>query len=309
MKFSVQLPTDRVAQGDEFVSLRAIHEMAAAVERAGFDACYVTEHPFPDDAWLAGGGHHSLDPFVALTAAAAATTSLRLHTNILVLAYRNPFLTAKSVASLDAVSGGRVIVGVAAGYLEGEYAALGADFANRNAVTDEALVAMKRAWTGESVEGQGHGYRAVGNTMLPKPVQQPHPPIWVGGNAAAAIRRAATHAQGWSPFPLPAAYRGRTRTAAIESVEDLGEKIRAFRATAAELGRTEPLDVNFVPFGRAMNSQEPLDVPAFRDQLAALASVGVTWVSVGLPGKTRAAYLESVEHFGDEVIAAGGAAR
>ena len=77
--------------------------------------------------------------------AATTTRTLRLRTNILVLAYRNPFLTAKAVASLDAVSGGRVILGVAAGYLEGEYRALGADFAHRNEITDEALVAMKRA--------------------------------------------------------------------------------------------------------------------------------------------------------------------
>ena len=117
MKFSVQLPTDRVEHGDEFTSADAIAEMAEAIERAGFDACWVTEHPFPSDEWMASGGHHSLDPFVALTAAAMVTRRLRLHTNIIVLPYRNPFLTAKSIASLDTVSGGRVIMGVAAGYL------------------------------------------------------------------------------------------------------------------------------------------------------------------------------------------------
>ena len=126
MKFSLQLPTDRVEHGDEFTSAGAIAELAEAIAAAGFDACWVTEHPFPSDEWMATGGHHSLDPFVALTAAAVATKTLRLHTNILVLPYRNPFLTAKAAASLDVVSGGRVIVGVAAGYLEGEYAALGA---------------------------------------------------------------------------------------------------------------------------------------------------------------------------------------
>ena len=111
MHFSVQLPTDRVERGSEFMSRDAVVAMARAVERAGFDACYVTEHPFPSDAWLASGGHHALDPFV----------------------------TAKAIASLDALSERRVIVGVAAGYLEDEYEALGADFAHRNAVTDEAL--------------------------------------------------------------------------------------------------------------------------------------------------------------------------
>jgi alkanesulfonate monooxygenase SsuD/methylene tetrahydromethanopterin reductase-like flavin-dependent oxidoreductase (luciferase family) len=117
MRFSIQLPTDRVEQGDEFVSRDAIIEMARAVEHAGFDACYVTDHPAPAASFLEGGGHHALDPFVALSLAAAATERLRLHTNILVLPYRNPLLTAKAIASLDAVSGGRVIMGVAAGLM------------------------------------------------------------------------------------------------------------------------------------------------------------------------------------------------
>jgi probable F420-dependent oxidoreductase len=302
VKFSVQLPTDRVEQGDEFVSAEAIAEMAGGIERAGFHACYVTEHPFPADAWLESGGHHSLDPFVALTAAAAATKRLLLHTNILVLAYRNPFLTAKSVASLDAFSAGRVIMGVAAGYLEDEYRALGADFECRNEVTDEALVAIKRAWSERSVTLAGRDYEATGNTMLPRPMQRPHPPIWIGGNSMMAIRRAVRHGQGWSPFPVPAAYAGRTRTAAIEDVSALGARIGVMRDIAKSEGREEPLDVNFVPFGRGMNSTGALDVPALRDQFAELEAAGVTWVSVGLPGKSRAAYLESVEQFGEDLI-------
>ena len=153
MRFSAQLPTDRVAKGAEFTSAAAIGEMARALEAAGFDAVYATEHPFPPEAWLAAGGHHALDPFVVLAAAAMATSHLRLHTNVLVLAYRNPFLTAKAVASLDAVSGGRVIAGVAAGYLEGEFGALGADFEHRNDVADAAISAMKQVWSGEPVPG------------------------------------------------------------------------------------------------------------------------------------------------------------
>ncbi len=303
MRFSVQLPTDRVEQGAEFTSAEAISEVAGAIERAGFDACFVTEHPFPADDWLAMGGHHALDPFVALAAAAVATRKLRLHTNVLILAYRNPFLTAKSIASLDALSSGRVIAGVAAGYLEGEYRALGAEFCARNEITDEALVAMKRAWSGESVHLEGRGYRAAGNTMLPRPVQVPHPPIWVGGNSRRAMRRAVQHAQGWSPFPLPARFSRRTRTAAIDSIEDLRDKITYLKDYAKSVGRRVPLDVIFIPFGRAMNSPEKLQPPALREQIAELESVGVNWVSLGLPGRSRAAYLESVERFGAEVIA------
>jgi probable F420-dependent oxidoreductase len=303
VKFSVQLPTDRVERGDEFTSVSAIAEMAQAIERAGFDACYVTEHPFPPDAWLETGGHHSLDPFVALTAAAVVTRRLLLHTNILVLPYRNPFLTAKSIASLDAVSGGRVIMGVAAGYLEGEYAALGADFDDRNAVSDEALVAMKQAWQGESTKCDGRDYRVDGNTMLPRPHQLPHPPIWIGGNTKIAMRRVALHGQGWSPFPLPAEFAPRTRTAAIESPEDLRDKISYLKEYAKSVGRSDRIDVNFVPFGHGMNSQRPLDAAGFREQVKELEDAGVTWLSLGVPGESRGDYLESVARFGREVIA------
>ena len=303
MRFSVQIPSDRVERGSEFSSAEAIAELALSSEAAGFDAGYVTEHPLPTDAWLASGGHHALDPFVALSVAAAATTRLLLHTNILVLPYRNPFLTAKSVASLDAVSGGRVIAGVAVGYLEGEYRALGADFERRNEIGDEALVAIKLAWKGESFRFQGRGFEAEGNTALPAPVQSPHPPIWVGGNSRRAMQRSAEYAQGWSPFPLPPRATRRTRTTAIETPAQLGEKIRWMQDYAREIGRSEPLDVNFVPFGRNMNSPEPLDIDAFHEQLRALADVGVTWVSVGMPGQNRAAYCDDLARFGEQVIA------
>src|SRR5690606_34699015 len=94
----------------------AIIQMAQTMEKAGFDATYVTDHPAPSSRWLAGGGHATLDPFVALSVAGATTKTLQLHTHILVLAYRNPFVVAKSVASLDALSGGRVILGIGTGY-------------------------------------------------------------------------------------------------------------------------------------------------------------------------------------------------
>jgi probable F420-dependent oxidoreductase len=240
---------------------------------------------------------------VSLTAAAAATRSLLLHTNILVLPYRNPFLTAKSVASLDVVSGGRVIMGVAAGYLEGEYAALGADFGDRNEITDEYLDAIKQAWRGESVTLEGRGFCAGGNTMRPAPAQSPHPPIWVGGNSKMAMRRAAEHAQGWSPFPIAEAFASRARTASIETTADLGERIQYLRDYAKSIGRSGHYDVNFVPFGSQMNSQAPLDSKAFREQAAELEAVGVTWLSMGVPGRSRAEYVDSIARFGAEVIA------
>ena len=190
-----------------------------------------------------------------------------------------------------------------AGYLEGEYAALGANFEDRNAITDEALVAMKQAWRGESAKLDGRDFQVAGNTMLPPPMQQPHPPIWVGGNTRIAMRRAADHAQGWSPFPIAGEYAGRTRTASIENPNDLRERIEYLNGYAKSIGRREGLDVNMVPFGSRMNSQKPLDPVAFREQVAELESVGVTWMSLGVPGRSRAEYLDSIAQFGADVIA------
>jgi probable F420-dependent oxidoreductase len=303
VRFSGQLPTERVSKASELAGAAAIGEMARALEDAGFDAGYATEHPIPPEAWLAAGGHHALDPFVALTAAAAATERLRLHTNVLVLPYRNPFLTAKAAASLDVVSGGRLILGVATGYLEGEFEALGADFAERNAVSDDALLAIQLAWTGGIVTRRGPGYRADGNRMLPPPVQRPHPPIWVGGNSRLALRRAAEHGQGWSPFPVSAELSQRTRTARLETFEELAARIQELREHAAQRGRREPLDVIFIPFGQGMSPRELPDPDAFCEQAQRLAGIGVTWLSVGLPSPSRAGYCENAARFGETVIA------
>src|ERR1700722_9666518 len=188
MRISLGLPTDRLDRAAEFVTGDAIAEISRAAEVAGFDAVYVTEHPIPETQWKDSGGHHALDPFVALSFAAAATTSLRLQTHLCVLPYRNPFLTAKVVASLDTLSGGRVILGVGAGYLKGEFDALGVEFAERNDLTDEAIVTMKQTWAGQAVTVTGRHFRAESNVALPVPAQRPNPPIWVGGNSKRAIR-------------------------------------------------------------------------------------------------------------------------
>src|SRR6478752_3449164 len=218
MRFTIGLPTDHVGHAAEFVTGEAVMACARAAEEAGFDACFVTDHPAPDIKWLAGGGHHALDPFVALSFAAAATTRIRVQTHILVLPYRNPLLTAKSVLSLDVLSGGRVILGVAPGYLKPEFAALGVDFDERNELTDEAIDVMRRIWTDDEVATEGRHFRTRGTTMLPHPPQQPHPPIWIGGNSTAAIRRAVDRAQGWVPFPNPGGLTSRVRTPALSNV-------------------------------------------------------------------------------------------
>jgi probable F420-dependent oxidoreductase len=303
MRFSVQLPTEKVEPDHEFLSAAAIAEMARAAETAGFDACFVTDHPMPDDRFLGSGGHHSLDPFVALSFAAAATTRMRLLTYVLVLPYRNPFLTAKAATSLDVLSGGRLLLGVAAGYLEGEFAALGADFDERNERTDEAINAIKRAWTEDGVHLEGKRFKAVGNTMRPRPLQRPHPPIWVGGNSKRAIRRAVELGDGWLPFPAPRRLARYIRTASMETLSDLEKGIAYAREHAAAIGRSAPLDISFVPFGLEMFGEGTLEPNRFLEQVAELERMGVTWLAVTLSCDSPAEYCERVNAFGEQILA------
>ena len=303
MRFSIQFPTDRVDAGPEFCSQEAIAQMARQTENSGFHACYVTDHPFPTDDWLDSGGHHAMDPLVSLSAVAMATSHLRLHTNILVLPYRNPFITAKAIASLDVISGGRVIMGIAAGYLRGEYLALGADFDARSERVDEALFAIKKAWNGETVKLKGHDYEVTGNTMLPRPLQQPHPPIWVGGNSQLAMRRVAELADGWSPFPVAARTGQRMNAATLDTLAALARKIGYLRSHADRIGRTRPIDICFTPFGHGMNSRQPLEPERFLEQVAALEALGVNYLAIGMYANSRAHYCEWVDWFGSEVMA------
>jgi probable F420-dependent oxidoreductase len=303
MKLTVQLPTHRVDAHEEFGTAAAIAGVARAIEAAGFDATFVTDHPFPSDRFVQeAGGHQALDPFVALSFVAAATTRLKLQTHVLVLPYRNPFLTAAAVASLDAASGGRVIAGVAAGYLKDEFEALGADFANRGAYCDEALRAIRAAWTEDRVRFEGSGYRARGHTLWPKPAQRPHPPIWVGGNSRAAIRRAVELGDGWLPIPAPPTMARFIRTASITGPDDLRERLSYARTHAARVGRMQPLDICCAPFGAVVAGTGVPDPVAARAAVAQLDDIGVTWAALTVPARTRA-------EFCDRVTAVGSALR
>ena len=301
MQFTLGLPTDHIEQ-PEFFTASAVMQMAQVAEGAGFGAVNVTDHPFPPAEWVAAGGHHDLDPIAALAFAAAATTTIRLHTNIYVAAYRNPFLSAKSVATLDTLSGGRVIFGVGAGYLTPEFAALGVPFERRGARLDRALEAIVHAWTGQPVTAATDEWEATGNQLLPLPASRPHPPIWIGGNSEAAMRRVARVGQGWIPFPAGKTMAKRVRTTALASVGDLAERIGALRTYRADAGRAdEPLDVCCTPFSNPYQQQRH-DLSALEQEVYELAAAGVTWMCIYLPATDLASYLQEIERFGELVI-------
>ncbi len=163
---------------------------------------------------------------------AGCTQRLRLGTHVLILPYRNPVLTAKVLATLDVLSGGRVILGAGVGWMEEEFQALKLDtFAARGPVTDEYIRLFKELWTKEEPEFQGKYYQLSGAGFYPKPVQKPHPPIWIGGHTGPAIRRAAELGDGWLPIGL--------RPPAILEPEELAGKIARLRTLTRRAGRPE----------------------------------------------------------------------
>jgi probable F420-dependent oxidoreductase len=169
------------------------------------------KHPSMGDA---------LETFSILGVVAGATERLRLVTSVLVLPYRNPVLTAKMAASLDVLSGGRLTLGVGAGWLKEEFEALNSPAFNaRGAVTDEWITIFKQLWSQSPASFNGRFYRYSDIRCEPFPVQKPHPPIWVGGRSRAALRRTARHGDGWHPrsAPLPPSHCRRKRCARIST--------------------------------------------------------------------------------------------
>ncbi len=300
MKFTMAIPLGDITPG-EFQTPQAVREMSLALENAGIDACYVTDHPAPDAAWLQQGmGHDALDPFSAFAFVAAATTRLRMHTNIVVMAYRNPFLTAKSAATLQVLSGGRLILGVGAGYQKAEFEALGVDFHKRGKIFDESLEVIRMAWAGGPVVFKGMHFEAHGNE--PRPVPDPAPPIWIGGGSDKAVSRAARWGDGWCPFFAAPTMSALNRDTGIHTVEQLGEKIAMLQDLRAKAGKSGAFDIAIGPRAKLRYLQAG-GADDYLEAVRELAEVGVTWAMVEPPHQSRANYLENVQWFGEEVIA------
>lgn len=185
---------------------RVAARVAKAAEAAGFESLWAGEHvvlpdpqappsPLPPLAAM-------LDPTVALAFLAAHTSTIRLGTGIIILPQRNPLVLAKELASLDTLSGGRLIFGIGIGYLKAEFDALGAPFETKGARTEEYLKAMLAVWTMEKPSFAGRFFSFAGVQARPQPVQKPHPEIVFGGHTPAAFSRAARLASGWYGFAL-----------------------------------------------------------------------------------------------------------
>ncbi|MGI8926458.1 MAG: LLM class F420-dependent oxidoreductase [Tepidiformaceae bacterium] len=231
-----------------------ITAFARTAEEAGFHSLWAPEHvvlfdeygsryPYSEDGRLAMGRSGGvLEPWNALAFAAAVTSRIRLGTGICLVPQRNPVYTAKEVATVDWLSGGRVDFGVGIGWLREEFAALGVPWERRGARTRAYLEVMRRLWTEQTASYDGEFYRLESARQDPKPVQQPHPPIHFGGESDAALRRVADIGQGWYGFDLdPAGAK---------------ERIGALEALLARRGRKrEEIVVSVSPFRRRLTPE------------------------------------------------------
>jgi probable F420-dependent oxidoreductase len=207
--------------------------LARAAEERGFESLWLPEHthiptsrrsPWPGGKDLPTEYWHTYDLFVALTAAAMATTRLRVATGICLVVERDPIITAKEVASLDRLSGGRVLFGIGGGWNAEEMEHHGTNFTTRWRLLRERVLAMKAIWTREEAEFHGEFVRFDKIWSYPKPVQVPHPPILMGGDGPTTFDRVIEYCDGWMPIA------GRLRG-------PVGERVAALRRRAGEAGR------------------------------------------------------------------------
>ena len=241
MKFGIYIfPTDYSA---------GPAQIGRAVEERGFESLFFPEHthipasretPFPGGGDLPREYSHSLDPFVALTAAAAVTTTLKVATGICLVIERDPITLAKQVASLDQVSGGRFLFGIGGGWNREEMENHGTDYTRRWKRLRESIEAMKTIWSEEEASYEGEFVRFERIWSWPKPLQSPHPPVIVGGNGERTLQRVIRYGDEWMPIGLSA-------NAGLEP------RIQELREMAAAAGRGHiPVTI----FGLSANAEE-----------------------------------------------------
>lgn len=253
--------------------------LAQAIEERDFDALAIAEHTHipasRESAYPLGGElpaiyYRTLDPFVTLAAAAAVTSRIQLVTGIALLIQRDPIITAKEAASIDLISNGRFVFGVGAGWNLEELRHHGTDPKTRGALLDERIEAIKALWTTEPAEYHGKYVDFDASYLRPKPVQTPHPPILIGGDSDATVKRIIRHGAGWISNPLP--------------VERLTRRIEQLREGAGH-------DVPLSTFG----------IPLDPEYWSALERLGFGQLNLLLPSLPRDEALRLLDDYADKV--------
>ena len=320
MKVGVRVPCYRAWCGrDEVLAI------ASLAEAAGFDSLWVQDHLVAPvgsgddvvvrglDDWMTpastpgrktlqeyyAGDDWWLEPFVTWGFLAAATTRVMLASDIVVVPYRNPLVQAKMIGTLDVLSGGRMIIGTGSGHVAAESSALGVDFDVRGRMHDEYLRVITLMLSAEEVAFDGEFIRFGPLRTMIRPVQQPHPPIYVGGHGKRAIRRAAELGDGWLP--------------SVTDPDALARGIEELRLACARIGRDRlPTIALSLPSlfrfdtgaGRGSGSRPVTTTEAAIALLRRFEEIGVEHVSLGFPMPNVSVYLAQITHFADEVLPA-----
>jgi probable F420-dependent oxidoreductase len=278
----------------ERTTIEAVGRMA---DDLGLDSVWCNDHlamparqdgPATEPAYAAAygedRGQHIYEPLIVLAYLAAVTQRVMLGTSVYLLALRNPLLAARQVVSLDRLSEGRLVLGVGVGWLEHEFAAVGVPYRERGRRTDEAIAVLKAACGPD------------GGEFLPKPVQRPHPPLWIGGRSDAAVRRAARTGDAWHPSHL--------------TVDELRRRIPELHEECERAGRS-PDDVTVATRRKLVRDPSPDagpervlqgDAGAIAATVAELKQVGVAHLIVELPGSSERELLENLDWFGREAL-------
>ena len=282
-----------------------VGEFARLAERHGYAGIAFTDHPAPTVRWTAAGGEGSSDPLVSLAYCAAVTSSIELMTFVLALPYHNPFRLAHQAATLDALSGGRLTLALGTGYLRGEMRAMGADPDARLAAFDAVLETMLTAWTAESVSGSGPGWSAREVHVQPRPVQQPHPPLWFHGNSAFGRERAARYGGGWLGILTTPQLATTIRTAHLPDLKAARLAIEDLHRRCEAAGR-DPASVSLGLSGLwpMLDIRPGWDADAIAEAARAAASIGVGTLFTTICGDDPSAANETLAAFGEQVVAA-----
>lgn len=287
MRFGVHL----VAAG-KMIEGESIARVARRAEELGYDSLWVSDHiifptqlqsayPYsPDGKLPLDPSNPLLEPFTVLSYAAGVTKTIKLGTSVVIVPYRDPIVTAKIVSSLDVLSGGRFIFGVGVGWLEEEFRALRQNLRDRAALTREALSVMKACWTQDSPEFHGKFFDIADIKFAPKPRQQPHPPIWFGGNSRPALKRAVEQGDGWH--------------AVWETPEGVAAKALILRDLCTQAGK------NFANFPLTINMNNR--VPYTIENVKKYEAAGVSMMFI--PRSFQAdvsAMIENMEKFAKEI--------
>jgi probable F420-dependent oxidoreductase len=285
-------------------------------DELGFECMVVGDHivvpkgiasPYPytlGGEFPAAATGEYLEQLTLLSFLAAVTSRIRLVPSVMVVPHRNPVLAAKMLATLDVLSKGRLTLGVGVGWMEEEFVALGAPpFAERGVVTDEYLRVFKELWTSDNPSFDGQYCQVSNITFLPKPVQKPHPPIWVGGQSRRAIRRAAELGDAWHPV-------GAIPAAPLEP-EELAESLAILHRYARRAGR-DPSEIEVAMKAPLYDVPTAVDRPGRRfsgsaeqilQDVATYSGLGVDHLIFDIRGQDLSRAMERIEWFAEEVMA------